>query len=181
MADNIIGYVAIGVVSLVVGILSRYLEPKSKVVYWSPHNFLFELKELSVLLQTNSLTIQNLGRKAAESVEIIHKVRPDFFQLSPSLPFVEETTATGEHIIRIGNLGSKEFVTVQLLSYKIPPVILNVRSKEGPAELIQIQTQRVFPKYVRFIFIMLELIGAGFLTYWGIKAVIFISKSIGIG
>jgi hypothetical protein len=178
---DITGYIATGVVSLIVGILTRYLEPKSRIVYWSPHNFLFELKDPPVLLQTNSLTIQNLGGKSAENIEIIHKVKPDFFQLSPPISFVEETNTKGEHIIRINSLGSKEFITLQLLSYKTAPILLNVRSKEGAAELIQIQLQRVFSAWIRVLFIFLEFVGAGFLVYWLIKAVIFISKSIGIG
>jgi hypothetical protein len=80
---EISGYIATGIISLIVGLLLRQLEPKSKIVYWSPHNFLFELQKEQVVLQTNSLTVQNIGRKPAEDIEIIHKQKPDFFQLFP--------------------------------------------------------------------------------------------------
>ena len=174
------GYIATGIVSLVVGLLLRSLEAKAKVVYWSPHNFFFELKEENVVLQTNSLTVQNTGRKPAEGIEIIHKQKPDFFQLAPSLPYEEETTANGEHVIRIKTLGPKEFFMLQLLSFKTVPVLLNIRSKEGKASAIQIQPQKIFPRWFQAISVGLFFIGLGFSIYWCIKAIIFISRSIGI-
>jgi len=64
--SDLAGYVATGVVSLGVGLLLRYLEPEVRLVWWSPHNFVFNLKDPPVVLQTNSITIQNLGRKSAE-------------------------------------------------------------------------------------------------------------------
>jgi hypothetical protein len=163
-----------------VGWFLKYVEPKSKVVYWFPHNFFFELKKENVVLQTNSLTIQNLGRKPAETVEIVHKQRPDFFQLSPALAFTEETTTNGEHVIRVATLGRKEVFTVQLLSYKTAPVLLNIRSKDGAAQGIAIQPQRIFPRWFNVGATVLLFLGLGFFAYWAIKAVVFISKSIGI-
>ncbi len=35
--DSLTGYVATGLVMLIVGLLLRELEPKVKVVWWSPH------------------------------------------------------------------------------------------------------------------------------------------------
>ena len=174
------GYVATGIVSLAVGLLLRYLEAKARIVYWSPHNFFFELKKENVVLQTNSLTIQNIGRKPSENIEIVHKQKPDFFQLAPSVPYEEETTSNGEHVIRIKILGPKEFFMLQLLSYRTVPVLLNIRSKDGPAQAIQIKPQRIFPRWFRVFSGVLFFVGLGFAIYWGIKAVIFISKSIGI-
>jgi hypothetical protein len=177
---EIAGYIATGAVALIVGLLLRSLEPKAKVVYWSPHNFFFELKRENVVLQTNSLTIQNIGRKPAENIEIIHKTKPDFFQISPSMPFSEENNASGEHILRIASLGSREAFTLQLLSYKTVPVLLYVRFKEGPAIPIQIQPQRIFPKWLQYLSSLLIIVGAGFVLYWLIRAVIFLSCAIGI-
>src|SRR5690242_14091966 len=110
--DTLAGYVATGVVSLTVGILTRYLEPKAKLVYWLPHNFFFDLKQEKFVLLTNSLTIQNTGRRPAESVEVVHKERLDFFQISPSMPYTESQTPAGEHVITVPNLGPKEYFTI---------------------------------------------------------------------
>ena len=178
--EDLVKYIATGIVSLSVGLLIRYLEPKSKIVWWLPHNFFFELKKESIVLQTNSVTVQNLGRKPAESIEIVHKTKPDFFQLSPLIPYEEEVTSSGEHVIRVNTLGPKEFFTLQLLSYKTVPVLLNIRSKDGSAKFIEFQLQRIFPKWFQILSVVFLLVGIGFTAYWIIKAVVFLSRSIGI-
>jgi len=178
--NNLTGYVATGVISFMVGTLLRHFEPKAKLLYWSPHNFLFELKREGVVLQTNSLTVQNTGRKSAEDIEIIHKEKPDFFQISPTLSHEEGTGSSGEHIIRVKSLGPKEFFMLQLLSYKTVPFLLNIRSKEGSARAIQIQPQRIIPKWLQTLNVGLLFLGLGFAIYWLVKAVIFISRNIGI-
>jgi|SRR5712691_11951043 hypothetical protein len=178
--EGLAGYIATGVVSLAVGLLLRQLEPKSRLVYWLPHNFLFELKDEKVTLRTDSLTLQNLGRKSATNIEIIHKSRPDYFKFATAVAFDEATTPNGEHVIKIASLGAREFINLQLLSYKTLPVLLNIRSAEGPAAPIQIQLQRQFPRWVYAISAVLTLVGLGFTAFWLIKAVAYISKAIGI-
>lgn len=177
---DIAGYVATGVVSLSVGLLVRQLEPKSKLVLWSPHNFFFDLKDVKVALQTNSLTIQNIGRRAAEQIEIIFKERPDFFQFAPAIDYQERTSPSGDHILSIAALGPSEHVTLQLLSYKTVPVPLTVRSKDGMARVIDIQPQRVLPRWVNYSARFLLVVGLGFTAYWVIHAVIFLSRAVGV-
>jgi hypothetical protein len=163
--DTLAGYIATVVVSLLVGYLAQFLQPRSRLVWWSPHNFLFNLKSEGVVLQTNSLNIQNIGRLPAEDVEIIHKQRPDFFELFPAMQFEEGNNPNGEHVIRIKSLGPKEWVMVQLLSHKTPPVFSNVRWKHGQAKWVQIQPQRVFPKWVLAAMNAFALIGVGTIVY----------------
>ena len=175
------GYIVTGVVSLAVGYALRRLEPKSKIVYWLPHTFFFDLKNEKVVLLTNALTVQNIGSRPAERIEIIHKARPDFFQFAPAVDFEEATSPTGEHILRIQSLAPKEVVTLQLLSYKSSaPVLMNIRSKEKPAESIAIQPQRIVARWLQLVIVLLLIVGLGFSTYWLIRAVVHISQQIGV-
>ena len=178
MEDGLIGYILTGLVSLVVGFLLMRFEPKSKVCYWFPHAFVFDLKSEGLRIQTNSLTVQNLGRLTAESVEVIHKTKPDFFQISPPLPYTEEISNSGEHILRINSIGPKEVFTLQVLSYKTVPELLNIRSKEGAASSIPIVIQRYVPKWIELVVGLLMLAGFGVIVYWAIKAFIFLSQAI---
>ncbi len=178
--ENLPGYIATGVVSLTVGILLRYLEPKAKVAYWSPHYFLFELKKENIVLQTDALTVQNLGRKAAENIELVMKARPDFFQLSPAVPYTEHALDNGQFVLRVEGLGPKEFFTLQLLSYKTAPALLYVRSNAGPASPMPFQIQRVFPMWLQALSALLLVVGFGFSAYWLVRAIIFLSRSIGV-
>ncbi len=178
--DTLGSYVATIIVSLIVGYLSRFLEPKSKLLCWSPHNFLFNLKNENVVIQTNSLTVQNWGRKPAEGIEIIHKTRPDFFEIQPSIGYTESSSPTGEHIIHVPSLGPKEWFVVQLLSYKTVPQLQNVRWKDGQGKWIHIAPQRVWPRPFVVAANVIALIGIGTIAYWLIRAVIYLNSQIGV-
>ncbi len=177
--DSLAGYVVTGVISLAVGIALRALEPKVKIVWWNPHQFLFNLNP-TLALFTHAMTIQNIGRKSAEGVEIGHKKRPDFFKLQPALDYEESATPSGEHIIRVKSLGPNEFFTVEFLSHTTLPELLFIRSTAGHAQFIQIQPQRVFPRWWNSFATLMFLIGLGFIIYWLLKAGIFILSGMGV-
>src|SRR5437870_5251598 len=126
--NQIAGYIATGLVSLIVGLVLQRLRDRPKLLYWIPGSFLFQIKTPAMALRTDSLTIQNVGVLPATNVEIIHQARPDHFQFSTHVNFTETTTPTGEHVITVPSLGAQEFINIQLLSYTNVPVLLNVRS-----------------------------------------------------
>ena len=177
---HLIGYIATGLVSLTVGVLLIYLRPKAKVLYWSPHSFLFDLQREKVVLQTDALTLQNLGRDKAENVEIIFDRRPDFFQFAPAIKYQPIELDNGNFVLSINTLGSKEYVTLQILSYTQVPKILNVKSSVGFASPMPFQIQRLFPRWFNYSLVFLMLIGLGFSLFWVVKAAIFISRNIGV-
>jgi hypothetical protein len=168
--DQLIPYIATGLVSLVVGLLLQRFQARPKLLYWVP----------KVALRTDSLTIQNTGRLPAHNIEIIHEQRPDHFQFSTALEYTESTTPDGRHIIKIPSLGSQEHINIQLLSHSQSPVLSNVRCAEGQAQLIQVHLQRIYPNWLLALVGLVILTGAGFTLYWLIKAIVFISIAIGV-
>ncbi|MDP3025116.1 MAG: hypothetical protein Q8O10_06240 [candidate division Zixibacteria bacterium] len=182
--SDLAGYIFTGIVLLIVGYLSHYLQPKSKVVSWMHHRFLFDGVDITdppVTFATLAYTIQNVGRKAAEDIEIVHKSKPNFFKLEPVLNYEQCTTPSGEHVVKIPSLGPKEFFTIEYLVYRVPiPELLHIRSKDGPSAFINIQPTRIFPKWFQLAVGFFLFVGIGFSAYWLIMAVIFISKGIGI-
>ena len=128
-------------------------------------------------LLAQSTTIQNFGRERAEWVEIVHQRRPDFFQLYPALPFAESTAPNGEHTIRVQSLASKEFFTIQLLSFTHMPQLMHVRSTAGHASVMRWMIVRRYSKPVYALLWLAMAIGMSFCAYWIIKGGIFIFKS----
>ncbi len=180
-AKEILDFIIPGIITIVAGLIVRYLRTRPKVVYWFPHIFFFNLEEGGVTLSTYSLTIQNVGRETAEDVEIIHNARPDFMSLHPSVPFEEEPTPLGEHVIRFKSLGPKEHIFIQMLNYKTPtPTLLNIRSKAGRAKNIPVHLQQVFPKWVLQFVGFLILLGAWVITYWAYKGIVVGGKAFGL-
>ncbi len=179
--DSLGGYIATIVVSLIAGYLSQFLQPRSKLVWWSPHNFVFDLKKEAITLVSNSMSLQNLGRQAAEDIEIIHSLRPDFLQFSPAIAFEQSRTRDGQHVIRVKSLGPKEWVYLQLLSYKTAvPQLQSVRWKGGQGQWIPTQLQRLYPRWHSVGVRILLLIGGGTLAYWIIRAGSFVLRQAGL-
>lgn len=176
--DPIIGYVLTGVISLVVGLALQRFADKPKLQYFVPGRFSFNVENPKLQLQTDSLTIQNSGRKSATNIEIVHKERPEHFQFSQAIGYKEDFNPNGEHIIKIDSLGPKEFLNIQYLSHTKVPVLLRVRSDQGSAQLIQVQFQPIYPKYLMYVVGVLMLSGFGVLLYLAIKAVYLIGRFI---
>jgi hypothetical protein len=169
--DPIIGHVITGVIALFVGLALRRFADKPKLQYFIPSTFFFDIKDPNLKLQTDSLTIQNAGRKSATNIEIVHKDKPDHFQFSQAISYKEELNPNGEHLIKIENLGPKEFLNIQYLSHSKLPVLLRVRSDQGSAQLIQVQFQQIYAKWLLFLVGILMVSGFGLFVYWGVKLV----------
>ena len=202
--DTLAGYIATACTSVAGGYLSRFLEPRIKIGYWLSHNFLYTIpanqfpaaqnvaqqalppggnappQAQNLLLLTHSLTIQNFGRQPAEWIEVVHRRKPDFFQLFPALQYAENISPNGEHALRVESLAPKEFFTIQFLSYASMPELLYIRSQAGHASLTPWRPIRVYPSWIYRLLRALVLAGAGLCAYWLIKAGIFVLKSIGV-
>lgn len=176
--NPIINYLITGIVSIIVGMALQRLADKPKLQYFLPGRFAFELNDPKIKLQTDSLTIQNGGRKSATNIEIVHKEKPDHFQFSQAISYKEDFNPNGEHIIKIDSLGPKEFLNIQYLSHSKIPALLRVRSDQGSAQLIQVQFQPIYPKWYLFCVGLLMLAGLGFWLYWGFKAVSYLINAI---
>jgi hypothetical protein len=155
--DSLAGYFATLAVGAGGQYLSQFLRPKVKINYWLSHSFVYTIPNnqlnpappapalpaapapvganqevppaapANFFLLTQSVTIQNFGRKCAEWVEIVHARRPDFFQLYPALHYTEHTAPTGEHTLRVESLAPKEFFTIQFLCYTHMPALAYIR------------------------------------------------------
>lgn len=182
--DSLAGYIATGVVSLAVGLLLRELAPKVRLVFWVPHSFAFEMPTPNspnkAHLLTHAITIQNIGRKVAEGVEIVLRKRPNFFKLQPALAYVPSETPDGEHVIRLRSLGPKEFFTIEFLSYVSHPEVLAIRSSSGHAQPITVQAFRPWSRQAVLAFYAVALTGVGFWAYWSARVLRFILHGIGV-
>lgn len=184
LSDKLIGAIITSLIGLLFWGIQRRLEPGAKLGWWMPHNFLFSLPVQNLpnplLIQTSTLTVQNLGRKAAEEVQVIHQTKIDHFQLNPRRDYTETIAADGTHIINVGSLGPKEWLQIQVLSHVTPPFLVGIRSKDGPAKNVRFHIVRKFSKPVEALFGASVLIGGFAILYWIVRAVMFISRANGM-
>jgi hypothetical protein len=184
LSDKVTGAIVTGVIGLVFWLVQRRLEPASNLGYWVPHNFLFNVplpnQPQPLALETATLTVQNLGRKAAEVVEIVHATKPDHFQIHPRRAYEEKQAPDGAHIISVESLGPKEVLQIQLLAFNQRPVFVGVRSKDGPAKPVRFQIFRVLPRPVLLLLQLCMFVGAFAIVYWIVRAALFISRANGM-
>ena len=197
---SLAGYIAAICISVAATYLSQFVVPKIKIMYWLPHNFMYTVPAgqvgphqpalppasaqspasgaaqpaPSLKLLTHAVIVQNFGRQTAPWIEIVHRRRPDFFQLYPSLDYTESTTPAGEHVLRINSVARKEWFTIQFLSWLNMPELLYIRSSAGHASPMPWMYVRRFPQWVYLFFRMLLVVGSGFCAYWLIKGAIFV-------
>jgi hypothetical protein len=194
------GYIATICVGAALQYLSQFIRPKITIRYWQWHKFIYKVPNNQgnpapaaplalpganqapaqfTHLLTQSVTIQNFGRERAEWVEIIHRRKPDFFQLAPPLNFTEYVSPTGEHTLRVESLAPKEFFTIQFLCYTHMPELVQVRSEAGKGGSMPWMMVRKFSRWVYVVFQIAIITGGAFYLYWLIKGAIFILKGAG--
>lgn len=206
--SSLASHIATVVCTLVSAYFLRFIEPKIKIVYWVSHSFLYtipadqlgpppaqaqpalpplqqqqmplpQVARPPFLLFTQSITVQNLGRKTADWVEVVHLRRPDYFQLHPPLNYTEATTPAGEHVLRVEAIGPKQVFTIQFLCYLNRLDFAYIRSAAGHATAIPWMTVRQYPRWVYSGMRILMLIGGGYCAYWLIRGSVFVLKAVG--
>ncbi len=151
-------------------IFNWFAEARPKIVVATTHQFTFALAPQAVL--TRTIIIQNLGRARVDWVEIVHSIRPAYFQLFPALHYVETITAEGHHLIRINSLAGKEFFYVAAITpANQPPELLYVRTPLGHAQAIPIGSRRILPWWQTLLLRSLFVGGAVFWFAIVIKAI----------
>ena len=165
--ESLGSYLLTGIVTFTVGVLLMRFQAKSNVVFWSPHSYrwLLGADKNNLELQTDTITIQNIGRAAARNVEIVFGRKPDHFQIQPSVVHQTELLDNGHFAIKIPSLGPKELVTLGIFSYENIPEPQSLRSDDGPAQVVPILLQRAAPKFLIWTLIVLSLIGLGTIAF----------------
>ena len=177
--EILVGILATAAVSIPAAILVDRWKQKPNLVYWSPHTFTFEL-EGGQTVYSHSITVRNAGGKTATAVEVIHRQRPGYFAIDPVIPFQEDAVGVGGHVLRFPNLGRKESVTIEYLDTERAPELLNIRSADGPAKFQEMELSEYVGPGLTALGIAVVIFALLFAIYWLIRAIIFVSRAIGL-
>jgi hypothetical protein len=169
----------------VIGAISTYLASSSRIVWGISHGFTFLVPNQQqgktsapTPINTGSVFVQNLGRKTAENIEVILAYRPQHFEVWPVLNYEVAETPDRHFIVKIKNLGHREYATIELFSANNElPLTLRVRSPLGEAKKVNFAPMRVMPRWFNRSLILLVLLGLCALTYILIRLIEFISTN----
>jgi hypothetical protein len=165
--------VATAFASFAVAYFAYWLSGKPRLIVFSPNSTAFQLDPLQegaqpLYIRAGQIILQNAGRKSATQVQVLAQAgpRPWGYNVVPNIDHSVRQGARGEWLVEFPYVGPGETITVQILN---GPNIDSVRSAEGPAKVVHVIHQRVFPKWLIIITWMLVLMGFGTLFYTLLK------------
>ena len=162
-------------VMLIGHLLVYYFRPTSRVVWSSPHRFTFlmpggDQRPEGHTVHTQMIWVQNMGRAAAEDLQLVLDFKPQHYEIFPTRSYDDEINPDGRLVIKVPNLGIREFFTVQLISVGGQlPELMNLVTKDGQARQINMGPMQIFSPRAMFAF--------GFVFYTGVLALIYLAIS----
>ena len=157
--------VAVPALMLFVGVwVDRWLESRPILLsYWGHvSSFTYQQGDGNTgVVNTHSVVIRNVGRRAATNVRLSHTILPDF-NIWPRIQYhLEEVPDSGQDIV-IPTVVPKQELTISYLYF--PPrtfadINAGVRCDEGFATPIPVLLERQYPSWLNFIARVLMILG----------------------
>ena len=149
--------------TLLAAYLGYWLIGKPRLYVYSPLSTGFQLPapqegSQSVSIRAGQVIVQNAGRKSAHKVQLLAQPgwQPWGYTIVPNIDHEIREGPKGAWLMEIPFLGPAETVTVQILN---GPNIDTVRSLEGPAKVVSVIHQRVYPKWFNATVLLLFFVG----------------------
>lgn len=156
--------------------LAYWLIGKPRLYVYSPTSTGFQLPppqegSQPLAIRAGQVIVQNAGRRSANRVQLMAQPgwQPWGYTIVPNIDHEIRNGPKGEWLMEIPYIGPRETVTVQLLN---GPNIDTVRSLEGPAKVVDVIHQRVFPKWFNAMALIIWLIGLITVIYAGVRLAI---------
>ncbi len=169
------------VAELILVLLVVLFTPKAKVIWGISHGFTYRLtwpNQPDLRVQTQKVTVHNVGRAAASDVEVHLNFEPEHFNVWPTQNYETEKNPEDRFTIKFRSLGRNEHVSIEMLSTGDleVPAVLSVRSPQGVAKMVAFAPLRVFPRAVNLTFVVLAAIGILAIFY---MIVAVVSRALG--
>jgi len=144
-------------------LIAHWLRGKVNLITYSPNTTSFQLKASDtsvqpVTVRSGQVMVQNLGRQSARNVQItsVPGGVPAGYVILPSIVHQSRLGDNNEWIVEIPFIAPKETITLQILN---GPNIDSVRSEDGAARVVPVTHQRMFPKWVGVVVVVMMLWG----------------------
>lgn len=146
--------------------ISKYWNEREKLIAYYGHiashafNSVVEGREVTHI-NTHSVVIRNNGNKTATNVRISHNALPDF-KIYPDTDYTVKDLPSGGKELLIPRIIPKREYTISYLYFD--PVTYNqissvIESDTGPAKIVNVRLQQIFPSWVNFLLVSSMLLG----------------------
>ncbi|MEJ1382019.1 MAG: hypothetical protein RPT95_13815 [Candidatus Sedimenticola sp. (ex Thyasira tokunagai)] len=155
----IVSQIAGPIIAVFVGAaISRYLSERERLIAYYGHvashtlNSVIEGEEVKQI-NTHAVVVRNNGNKTAKNVRITHNVLPNI-KIYPDTDYQVNDLPSGGKELVIPQITPKREYTISYLYF--PPVTYNqissvIESDAGPAKIVNVRLQQIFPRWVYFL------------------------------
>ena len=151
---NIASHALTALFTLVVLVMVEAWRGAPRLVWYgsSRHSFYIEKTDTSagITVNTETIFIQNIGRKPATKVKAIFLFKPPYINVQPRHDSTENETSDGHYVMTFESLGKGETIEIQILYYDATPTLQQIRSDNGIARVIPVRLLRVFPNWFNY-------------------------------
>ena len=133
-------------VPFVTWLLNSGLKAKAKIIYASPHSFVFLVQEPirdaegqivapTQRISTASIKIRNTGREAANRLEVVFNWKPLYINIWPVRNYESKTDQDNRYYVTFESLAPKDEIGIEIMTLNADlPELLAVRSAECIAQ-----------------------------------------------
>ena len=167
-----VGPLILSVAATVIGgLVLAWMQPKVKIIWSEPFQFNYLIRPPGnppppqITINTRTVFVQNSGRQSANGVEVILNWKPETHNLWPIIPHETEVMDDQRFVIRVHNLGHREWFRIEMLSASDLPQVVRVRSPEGEARQVDMGPMRIYSKWFNIGALVLMVIGLFAIIY----------------
>lgn len=134
-------------------------EPKSGTRESGPIVTAEQAPRMPLVVSTQTLFVQNIGRGCANEVEVFLNFKPMHYSVWPVRAYSEQSNPDGRHVIKVPKLNRNEWFTIELIAVPELPWVMSVRSEAGFGKQVELLRTRKLPQWVLFLLISLMFLG----------------------
>lgn len=147
---------------------------KVKIIYgstnWSLHQLNLPGDQPPGLVSSEKIYVQNVGRKSANSIELVFSRKPVSYKVWAPREHTERILPDGEYSITIPSLAPRELLIVDILSTGTRAELLSVNSPDCISKRVPFQPQRLFGNFM--------MLTVGYLMLAGFVGTVFLILKI---
>lgn len=153
--------------------LKEVLDKKEKLIAYYGHVASFKLTKTDEAPEdkwvfAHSVIVRNSGKKTANNVRLGHNVLPYNYVVSPDIEYEVKDLPGGTKELIFPQLTPKKEITISYL-YNPPltyeKINSHIESDSGPAKVVSVLLQQVYPKWVSILAGLLMISGLFSITY----------------
>jgi len=162
-------------IAAIIAIVTQLLTARGRLAWAVSHHYYYQLANpaggAAIPVHTQEIWVQNVGRASIDNVEVTLNWKPQHLEIWSPRKYTEDQIANDRIVLTVPRLRGREFFRISMLeSRQLPagaqlPDVLAVNWSGGEGRRVAMAPQRIYPKAVNWLGVLLFLVGATAIGY----------------